>query len=82
MRTTKNTLQPHSRATAEQACSLESERLCASQRIRRKQQPLRCQMLMQDAVVARQYINDNGSFQRQARLWTGQRSGASSCLLQ
>ncbi|CAK0784669.1 hypothetical protein CVIRNUC_007873 [Coccomyxa viridis] len=24
----------------------------------------------QDAVVARQYINDNGSFQRQARLWT------------
>ena len=27
---------------------------------------------MQDAVVARQYINDNGSFQRQARLWTGQ----------
>ncbi|CAL5223117.1 g5579 [Coccomyxa viridis] len=24
----------------------------------------------QDAVVARQYIHDNGSFQRQARLWT------------
>lgn len=26
---------------------------------------------LQDAVVARQYIHDNNSFQRQARLWTG-----------
>ena len=32
--------------------------------------------------MARQYINDNGSFQRQARLWTGQCSGACFCLLQ
>ena len=60
------------RGIAERACKLESEGLCASQGIELKAAALRCQVLMQDAVVARQYINDNGSFQRQARLWTGQ----------
>ena len=29
-------------------------------------------MFAQDAVVARQYINDNAKFQQQAKLWTGE----------
>lgn len=37
--------------------------------------------VVQDAVVARQYLSDNASFQRQARLWTGAKiASGNACL--